>query len=82
MMRAVAIICMLVAAAANFIAVQHPYQDAAKAVLTLSLKGGGMSLAAAGGLADRLVRSPQTSGGKNYVGQVLVPQILNAAAAA
>jgi hypothetical protein len=51
MMRAVAIICMLVAATANFIAVQHPYQDAAKAVLTLSLKGGGISLAAAGWLS-------------------------------
>jgi hypothetical protein len=53
-----------------------------KATLVISLKGGGLSLQAAANTADQLSRSCQSQGARPYVGQVLVPQILAAAAAA
>jgi len=61
----------------------HPWPELTIATLALSLKGAGLDLVTAAGRAQTIARSsPGTTGGRNYVQSVLVPQILNAAAAA
>jgi hypothetical protein len=78
----------LLVAAADRLAARHPYTDPVRVVLMKSLHAGGNNCCGhnfrdAACLANTLVRSQQTTpDGKNYVGQILVPQILREAAAA
>jgi hypothetical protein len=61
----------------------NPHHNLVVATLTMALKGGGLSLAAAAGQAQNIARSATSAAGKfNHVQSVLVPQILTAAAAA
>ena len=61
----------------------QPWPDLVRATLTMALKGAGLTLTAAAGLADNIARSSKSSPGKfNYVQSVLTPSILAAAAAA
>jgi hypothetical protein len=77
----------LLIAAADHLAARHPYTDPVRVVLMQAIHAGGNNCRAhnfcdAVALANTLVRSTQTQDGKNYVGQVLVPQILRESAAA
>lgn len=62
---------------------RQPWPDVVRATLAVALKGAGLDLKTAAGIADNLARSSQSSPGKfSYTQSVLVPQILSAAAAA